>query len=68
LEQSVPAPSCSSRYRAFLNSPAIGWRVGWVEKGGEIRIFALNVDVLKPEHLKTRIEIGKAVLRELGAL
>jgi beta-lactamase class D len=47
---------------------ALGWWVGWVEKDGETRIFALNLDMPRFELGKARMEIGKAVLRDLGAL
>ena len=53
---------------ASAAAPPIGWWVGWIERDGQIRIFALNLDVRNPEHLQARIEIGKAILRELGAL
>ena len=48
--------------------PEIGWVVGWVERGDNAYLFALNVDILKPEHIAARLDIAKSVLKDLGAL
>lgn len=42
--------------------------MGWVERGGDNYLFALNLDLLKPEHAKARMEIARAALRQAGAL
>lgn len=47
--------------------PPIGWWVGWVEKGGRRTVFALNMDMDRLDLGPVRLEIGKAILRELGA-
>lgn len=47
--------------------PDIGWLVGWVERGGTVRSFALNIDVTKPGDEKKRLPLGKALLSALGA-
>jgi beta-lactamase class D len=52
----------------FTTEPAVGWWVGWVERAGETWSFALNLDILEPGDAAARIPIGRAVLRELGAL
>lgn len=46
----------------------IGWFVGWVERGEETYIFALNLDPLEERHVAARVSIAKALLAELGAL
>lgn len=46
----------------------IGWYVGWVEKGSDIYIFALNLDPNEPKHVAARTTIAKAILTEIGAL
>lgn len=46
----------------------IGWFTGWVERGGETYIFALNLDPEEPRHVAARVPIAKAILTELGAL
>ncbi|WP_454712329.1 OXA-1206 family carbapenem-hydrolyzing class D beta-lactamase [Cupriavidus nantongensis] len=48
--------------------PAVGWLVGWVERGDDDYLFALNLDLLRPEHAKARMEIARAALRQAGAL
>ena len=52
----------------FTTSPRVGWWVGWVERAGASWTFALNLDVTAPEHFSARTAIGRAILRELGAL
>lgn len=46
----------------------VGWFVGWVERGGETYLFALNLDPNEEKHVTARISIAKALLGQLGAL
>ncbi len=46
----------------------IGWFVGWVERGEETYIFALNFDPDEEKHVNARVSIAKALLSQLGAL
>lgn len=46
----------------------IGWFVGWVERGDETYIFALNLDPNEEKLVSARIAIAKALLAQLGAL
>ena len=46
----------------------IGWFVGWVERGEDTYIFALNLDPQNEKHVAARIPIAKALLTQLGAL
>ena len=48
--------------------PDLGWWVGWVEQGGKLYSFALNIDMPQPDTSGKRIELGKASLRALGLL
>jgi len=52
----------------YTAQPAIGWWVGWVERGPETHLFAMNIDLLGPEHGKARTDITKEALRKLGIL
>lgn len=52
----------------FTTSPRVGWWVGSVERDGRSWTFALNLDITAPEHFAARTSIGRAILRELGAL
>lgn len=46
----------------------IGWFVGWVERGDEAYIFALNLAPENEKQVAARIPIAKALLTQLGAL
>jgi beta-lactamase class D len=46
----------------------IGWFVGWVERGEDTYIFALNLDPNEEKHVAARTTIAKALLTQLGAL
>ncbi len=46
---------------------SIGWLAGWVEHPVTPTIFALNLDVLKPEHTAQRMAIAQACLADIGA-
>jgi beta-lactamase class D len=52
----------------FSTEPNVGWWVGWVERGGRSWTFALNIDMTRPEHAAARATVGRAILREIGAL
>lgn len=52
----------------FSTQPEIGWYVGWLEKGDQVFVFALNLDITKPEHTRARATIVKSALKSLGAL
>ena len=48
---------------------ALGWYVGYVEKGDNVYYFALNIEGDSfNEILKPRIEITKNVLKQLGII
>ncbi|MBY4947355.1 class D beta-lactamase [Cupriavidus respiraculi] len=49
-------------------SPDVGWWIGWVERGGESYLFAINLDITRPEHAKARFDITRAALRQMGVL
>jgi beta-lactamase class D len=50
----------------FSADPQIGWWVGWVERDGKTYPFALNMDMGSAADAPKRLEIGKALLAELG--
>lgn len=52
----------------FSTTPRLGWWVGWIERGGRSWTFALNMDMTEPSHFGARVSVGKAILRDLGAL
>ncbi len=50
------------------STPKIGWYVGWIEKDGKARPFALNIDMPKMEDAPKRVQVAKDCLRILGKL
>jgi beta-lactamase class D len=48
--------------------PAIGWWVGWLQKGEHAYSFALNIDMAQASDAAKRMELGKACLNALGLL
>ncbi len=44
----------------------IGWWTGWVDDGGKISAFALNLDIDTVDDARKRQEIGRAILGKLG--
>ncbi|MEJ7804771.1 MAG: penicillin-binding transpeptidase domain-containing protein [Telluria sp.] len=52
----------------FSTQPEIGWYVGWLEKGDQAYVFALNLDMSKPEDARARATIVKSALKSLGVL
>jgi beta-lactamase class D len=53
---------------AMKDSPAIGWWVGWVQKGDRAYTFAINIDMDDSSEFGKRVEVGKACLKRLGIL
>ncbi|MDQ8021450.1 MAG: class D beta-lactamase [Moraxellaceae bacterium] len=61
-------------YRLFAKTgwdnekPAIGWYVGWVERGERRTWFALNVDMTSVEMAPRREQLARQLLKDLGYL
>ncbi|WP_433422861.1 class D beta-lactamase [Microtetraspora malaysiensis] len=49
-------------------TPNIGWWVGWVERGGRLYTFALNIDVNTDKDTEKRIPLTRDLLTTLGVL
>jgi len=49
-------------------APQTGWRVGYLERQGEVFYFALNIDVKKSQDAAARMKIVRAVFGDLGLL
>ena len=54
----------------WQNAPGdgVGWWVGWVERGGRLYAFALNMEMHGMADAPKRTELGRAALRSLGLL
>jgi len=49
--------------------PALGWLVGWVEAGGDVHFFALNVTGEDPDAVReARLDAAMSILRARGVL
>jgi beta-lactamase class D len=53
---------------SLRTKPGVGWWVGWVERGGETSLFALNMDMTSMAENAKRQQVAKAILGELGML
>lgn len=53
---------------AELGKPSLGWLVGWVEKGSDQTVFALNLDVREPRHIAARMTIAQQCLADIVAI
>ncbi|VIO75913.1 class D beta-lactamase [Bradyrhizobium ivorense] len=47
---------------------ALGWWVGWVEKGSNVTVFAMNMDCKTPALIDARISATQQCLTDIGAL
>lgn len=52
----------------YSEKPAIGWWVGYAQRGEEVVMIALNLDMTRPEHAAARYHLVKTALRETGML
>jgi beta-lactamase class D len=54
----------------WQNAPnkGIGWFVGWLEKKGNIYVFALNIDIKQSSDATQRTKLTKASLQLMGLL
>ena len=50
----------------FSSVPQLGWWTGWVDSGGKITTFSLNIDMPSPQDAPKRVAIGKSMLATLG--
>ena len=53
---------------AETGKPSLGWLVGWVEKGNDRTVFALNLDVREPRHTEARMTIAQQCLADIVAI
>lgn len=53
---------------ANATTPGIGWWVGWVERGGAVYSFAINIDINQDADAQKRIPLGRQSLEVLGVL
>jgi beta-lactamase class D len=49
-------------------TPKIGWLVGWVERGGSVHGYALNIDMATVQEAPRRMTLVRAMLSRLGVM
>jgi beta-lactamase class D len=47
---------------------SLGWLAGYVDRGEDSSVFAMNIDIRSPADLARRMAITKSILGELGAI
>ncbi len=53
---------------AEIGKPSLGWMVGWVEKGRDQTVFALNMDCKEPRHVADRMKLTQQCLTDIVAI
>jgi beta-lactamase class D len=53
---------------AEVGKPSLGWLVGWVEKGSEQTVFAMNMDCKEPSHIAARMTVTQQCLTDIVAI
>lgn len=49
-------------------TPQLGWLVGYLERGGDVHYFAMNIDIREPSDAAARMRITRGILQDLGLL
>ena len=47
---------------------SLGWLAGYIDRGEDSSVFAMNIDIRSPADLARRMAISKMILGELGAI
>ena len=47
---------------------SVGWIVGWASRGDSTTLFALNMDIRKPENVAARMTVAQQCLGDIGAI
>ncbi|MGI9140378.1 MAG: penicillin-binding transpeptidase domain-containing protein [Gemmatimonadaceae bacterium] len=50
------------------DAPDIGWLVGYVERGSDVYVYALNIDIRENSDAARRLGIARAILRHLDLI
>lgn len=50
------------------HGPETGWLVGYLERHGHVYFFATNIEIRRNEDAAARLQITKAIFRELGLI
>jgi beta-lactamase class D len=53
---------------AEAGKPSLGWMVGWVEKGSQQTVFAMNMDCKEQSHIAARMTVVQQCLADIVAI
>jgi len=53
---------------AEIGKPSLGWLVGWVEKGSQVTVFAMNMDCKDQSHIAARMTVTQQCLADVVAI
>ena len=53
---------------AEQGKPSLGWMVGWVEKGSQPTVFAMNMDCKEQSHIAARMTVVQQCLADIVAI
>lgn len=53
---------------AEAGKPSLGWMVGWVEKGSQQTVFAMNMDCKEQSHIAARMTVVQQCLTDIVAM
>src|SRR2546426_10581310 len=53
---------------AEQGKPSLGWMVGWVEKGSQQTVFAMNMDCKEQSHIAARMAVVQQCLADIVAI
>ena len=53
---------------AEQGKPSLGWMVGWVEKGNQQTVFAMNMDCKEQSHIAARMTVVQQCLTDIVAI
>ena len=53
---------------AEQGKPSLGWMVGWVEKGSQQTVFAMNMDCKEQSHIAARMTVVQQCLGDIVAM
>jgi beta-lactamase class D len=68
IAESAPAYVLHAKAAQISADDDLGWYIGWVERAGRRRFFAMNIDLPVPGDGAKRVPLTKHLLAHLGTL
>jgi beta-lactamase class D len=54
--------------KSTAGSATVGWLVGWAEKDRTQTVFAVNLDIVEPRHIASRLKLTQQLLADIKAV